>query len=358
MAKVMNAGNDFAHAVNMAAKGGKAINDLIADLATKAGEVAAGPVTVLNTIRKQYAGKEDQILVDFPRLDTTFDPENPTNEHCENYKVQEEVEGQDTKTRPHNFFTDYISATDFGKSRLFVQSQCKLALGKTPEKAERLYQDMSRHALENLKTKVGNELTKARKWVRQAIGCWEVMQALGEHLIPKTEDPLVVLEHSEAATKNSVPFNLVDGTRHGYYRPMTVGDVMKLDVDAAVKKGGHLYDTLKSQLARDIGDGAAGKAGKKYPVPTSVDQAYDAIMSIVNYLDNESDTGRDHQGEIKARMAQKKGGELMIRAVARWRMEANALWTPALQTRHERMIEAEIAAGGADENPADKAAAA
>lgn len=336
--------NARSHAQKLALTG-SALSPIIAGLILKGEEVSAGPVTVLNEARKAYG--DDKLSTEFPRLDSkSKDYEGGTsgNGYTEFYKAEEEIAGE-TTTRNANFFTDWWGAQEAGKVQNYQLAQIAVAQSKDPSKAEQLYREMAPDKLANLKKKLQNAKSKGRTYIRKAIGCWWVMSDLYEHT-DKSGNPVCTLAYAEGPTANTYPFDLIDNTQLRNFRPMSVGDVMKLDVAAAIEAGGSLYEQLKLQLKRDTSD----KGKNKLPKIERVDQWLDYASRLFDFIDSGSAEGKEHGDAIRARLAQKKGGEHAIEVIGRGMTDFKELWSDGLQTRYSRQIDDQLQA--TDDKPA------
>lgn len=338
---------------------GDEVNSLVTGLIRKGEEVAAGPLTVLQAIRARFHAKfggeekgDAQMSVEFPRLDTTFES-GDTNAFTEIYEGEKPNETGELKTRKLNFFTEAWEQFDEGKAQVFVLRQIKLAKSKDSSKAEEKFRAMTPDALDNLQKRTTNAKTKGRAYLRKSIGVWFVMIDLADVIVKHNGNDIcpVTLEFADDWQTNTMPLNLIDNTRLRKYRPMAIGDVLKLDVAAAKAEPGNLYDNLEKQMSRDTG---AGKS--KIPQLSSVDLWTDAALKMATAANQQEQAGVDLVTAIKKRMSQKKGGELAIRAVGELRLALNDLWSPAMQIRFDKQIEAETEQGGEDET-AEQAAA-
>lgn len=346
----MSAVSGSSHVATLIERGGKKLSSLIAELVVKSEEVAAGPVTTLSLMREIYT---DTVLrTEFPRLGSKDTDDDIGNNYAEAYKSMEPNAAGELKSKSVNFFTKFYQGTDDGKETLFQYEQTVLATSKDPSKAQVLYQKMENHELENLKRKLKFKLTQGRNYIRKAVGVWHVWQDLLEHTDAEGK-PYVILDY----TTNNVyaskyPLDLVDNMRRGKFQPMSVGDVLKLDVQEAIDMGGNLYDNLIKQLSRDTNTNKVGK----YPIPANTDDAANCLVAFLAYIDIDSEDGQNHVNDLKKMMTQKKGGEELIENVGALLGNLKGMWTPALQGRYEALLEKKLEAGDTDDKPAVKAA--
>ena len=176
------------------------------------------------------------------------------------------------------------------------------------------------------------------------------MSDLAEH-VDKSDNPFVSLAYADSPTANTLPFDLIDNTRLRMFRPMTVGDVLKLNVQEAIEAGGNLYDALIKQLARDTNK----ETKNKFPKIERVEQWFDAAMRVFDFISFDTAEGREHADAIRARMAQKSGGTHAVEVVGRGMSDFKELWSDALQVKYSRLIDDKLAQG--DDKPADAKAA-
>ena len=358
----VSAQSDRSHAQRIAAMGGKELSALLASLILKGEEVAAGPVTVLSQLRKTFVDSQgnETLTENFPRLGTGGEDDETDytglNVYTEFYKADVIVNGE-TKSKDANFFTDAYNATDIGTSQNFVLTQIGFAQSKTEmDKAEQAYRDMTPDQLANLKKRTQNAKSKGRMYLRKAIGVWYVMADLSEAVatvqtgLCDVGSPLVSLEYAADYKTNSLPFNLVDNTRLRMYRPMAVGDVMKLNVKEAIATPGHLYDVLIKQLARDTNKDKGGK----FPAITNAQMFMDGAFRMLTFIDYETEAGEENSKAITEIMARKKGGDHAVLMVGGLLSQLRQLWTPEMAVKYGRLINEQLVAE--TDKPAIKAA--
>jgi hypothetical protein len=335
------------HTLELVLKGGAELSAAVAELVTKAEEVAAGPISVLNIMRRIFG--DDGLRDEFPRLGTKDTDDDIGNAYAETYKAMVPDASGERKSKNVNFFTVFWRETPKGKEHTFQAEQVALALGKDPTKAEKLYRDMPRRDLENLKKKLNHQLAQGRGYIRKAVGVWHVWQDLLEHT-DEDGKPYVELDYSDNNVRGSkYPLDLVDNKKRGKFRPMSVGDVLKLDVDAAIEMGGDLYDNLETQLSRDTNN----KKDGKYPVPGNVDDATNCMAALLNYIDADSEDGEQHTSDLKEMMTKKKGGEELILQVGSLIRNLRGMWTEGLQTTYARLIDKQVAARAIEDKPTE-----
>ena len=347
----MTAQNDQSHVVSLMHKGGKLLSDTIAALILKGQEVDAAPVTVLNTLRQIYNGKDkdgnevDNIRAEFPRLNTSSikgdDNYVETNEYTERYEAPKTVDGV-TKEKKLNFFTEAWSTLPAGEAQAFVLKQCLMTKdAKTAAQAEQLYKDMSNIQIDGLIKATRRAMSRGRTYLRKAVGTWYVQMDLLDITNDNGVSPVTLDPSDNGSTANSFPYDLVNNLKRGKYQPMSVADIIKLNVRDARAQGGDLYDALIAQLSRD-----SETTKNKYPVCENPEQIYDASAAIVNGLDDNDDLVT----ALKEKMQKKKGGAEYIRMIGALKGAINAVWTKSLQIAYERMVEKNIESVGEDDD--------
>lgn len=339
---ISSRGQTLAAIDTLVAEGDKEISDFVGSLIDKNNEVKAGPVTTMLQLIEIYG--EDLQEAGFPRPVADEKEEEGTNGPREFFKAPKMNKKGEMKDTNCNFFTEFWADTSKGKAQQFQLDQIALLGTNDEAKAELKFRNMSREKAENLKKKLQNDKSKGRSLIRDGVACWYVEHDLKDYadrcsLELDTDD-------QEMLSGSQYPYNLVDNTRKRIYRPMSVGDVKKLDVAMAVADAGangNLYDKLVAQLSRDTG----GNNGEKSLFKDS-DEMYNAALSFLNWFDTDTDEGKEHYKFLNKAFS-KKGSDQAVKTWGDFVSAIKATWNPALETRYRRIIEKEIETADLDE---------
>jgi hypothetical protein len=337
------ASNTLATLQTFIGQGDKEVSALAQSLLDAKNEWEAGPATMLITLTDAYCGPADKdgnrahdLTEFFPRPVTEAKDEEGINGPHEFFEAPKPDKDGVLKTRKCNFFTETWDTLSIGKAQNFVLSQLRhFEKGGDETKAEEKYRQMQADKRVNLKKKTQADKSRGRQIIRKAVGVHYVMYDLADY----AERVTLELDQDDIANFGQYPFNLIDQTSVRKYRPMSVGDIMKVDVRLAVHDAGadgNLYDAIVRQLKR----GAGGVAdGARY---TNVNEFFKGVAAMINYLDLDSEDGRQHFEDIKIMLAKKQNGPL-VEQIGTLNSVVRGLWSEPLQVRFSKIIDAKIA---------------
>lgn len=345
----VSASNALASLRTLIGRGDKEVSELATSLLAAKNEWEAGPATMLITLTEAYCGdadkdgnREHDLSEFFPRPVADAKDEEGINGPHEFFEAPKPDKDGVLKVRKCNFFTETWDTLTIGKTQNFILSQLRhFEKGGDETKAEEKYRQMPADKRVNLKKKTQADKSRGRQIIRKSIGVHYVMYDLSDY----ADRVRLELDADDVANFGQYPFNLIDVTSVRKYRPMSIGDLMKVDVRLAVHDAGpegSLYDAIIRQLKR----GAGGPAeGSRY---ANVNEFFKGVAAMNHYLDLGSEDGRQHFEDIKIMLA-KKGNSPLVEQIGTLNSVVRGLWSEPLQVRFGKIMDAKIAAENVEE---------
>lgn len=344
----VSAANVLAEIQTLVDKADDAVSALASDLIAKKNEVEAGPAMMLVTLTEAYGDLSEV----FPRPVAEAKDEEGVNGPHEYFEAPKPDATGALKMRKCNYFTEYWNDTSAGKAQAFVLEQLRhFEKGGDPTKAEKKWQDMPQDKRLNRKKRITNDKSRGRQLVRKAVGCFYVMQDVAPYadrceIVWDCADEQGNITDIQAIAESQYPFNLIDKKRVRNNRPLSIADMMKLDIRLAVNDAGpngSLYDALLRQLSRGAGNGSKEKA-----TYSTRDEFFAGVAAMNNYLDLDSEDGKQHFADIKTMLA-KKGNSELVEQIGTLVSVVRGLWTDSLQNRYLAIQEKKTEAAEASE---------
>jgi hypothetical protein len=242
-----------------------------------------------------------------------------------------------------NFFTEFFDSLEVGKQIKFQLRQLEhFEKGGDPTKAEPAFHEMGIARRYNLKKKLTNDKSKGRSLIRRAVGLWYVLDDVAAY----SDKVQLKLDNDVEIAASSSPFNLIDvDPKTGSPRnakPMSVTDIMKLDVPLAVVEAGdkgNVWSQLSKQLSRETKE--TKKVKLTFDNPSDF---FNAVAAINNYLDTGSSDGLIHFTAIKTVLARKaEATEQYLEQIASLVDNARALFDDELRAAFVKMRNRQIA---------------
>ncbi len=217
-----------------------------------------------------------------------------------------------------NAFTILFADTPVAKKWAEQIESLKLAMKPETAKQSKHHADMAHDTayLDDELSKYSQRMTSGRNLFRK---CAQLYQK--EIALENTEG--VVIRYNTYKDKNGddqiketsrYPYRLHDAGDLAVYKPLTIGDLIKLNVAKAkelVKASDgkrSMYLCLLDTLAREAKP--EGKGGQ--PVVDSIDKLHDAIAAANSYLDPDGDETDTRIAALDKHLASKKGDEMVL----------------------------------------------
>ena len=280
----------------------------------------------------------------FPRPVKDANAEKGSNLPLRNFFKAPKPNAQGVPTpRQCDYFSESILETEVGKELAFIEKQCDYITadnGANYARAEQKYKDMDKKDVAALGRQAGKDLSNTRKALRQAVGLWFNIHDLNDEY---SERAYFRYTHPEQLDKSRYAFLLVDSSKGltGNYQTLTVQDMLRFNVRAAIIKAGpagSIYQCLLEQLSKE---GSEEQKLEALRFKTEKD-VWIAIRRFNNWFDAGSQEGKDHFDDIRKQFTE-KGSDVAVHEFGTFLANVRAIWTPALATRWQKMIETAIA---------------
>lgn len=337
-----------ARAISLAAKGKGKLAAAIDRIITAHQTLDVAPFTLLFAAKEVFNADE---LASLPK------PKSKTGNNPAIYKVKViQTDGKSTE-KDHNFYNVMADNSPRGNAAKVQLSQLK-RVGDVNAKQDDIpqaYKEMRAHNRQALINRLDGEVLKVRAAYNKAFGLMFQMEAVNG-LTGVHAEPIMAL--NEAGT--DVEEDIVENTREPIFirttlearytkgldqQHISIGTFMRLKTAVAAENGG-TYAALLATIARKPKGQEQGSENKPDMIKT-IEKYEVRVGDAVTYMDSIwTDKDRTQYQALVVKLASPAGALLLKNVGDMHRMTNDLMQLPKIKQLYDRMVMAEIDAGG------------